>query len=259
MAFCSSCGNELKDGVRFCASCGQAIPTAVAQAVPAAPGPGAAPQAPPAIPPAYAQGAYPPPPPPPPPGARRSLKWVWIGGGAAAAIIIAVVLVLVLVVFNGENGDTAGVTTTVSGQTGASGGSGASGQPGAKGDSKAVEQVVRNLFKAMEDRDVDLLVELMDPSIIKALPEGDARDAYRMALKSGIEALGKMKFSGIEMKVEITSPTTAKVTLTAGKATITDASGNTTTEEITDTSDTSMEFTKIDGKWYMATGSGPFM
>jgi hypothetical protein len=252
MAFCSSCGNELKGGVRFCASCGQAVPTAVAQPVPPAPGPGAVPQAPPAVPPAYAPGAYPPgmyPPPPPPPGARRSLKWVWIGGGAAAAIIIAVVLVLVLVVFNGgHDGDTAG----------SSGGS-ATTQPGAKGDAKAVEQVVRKLFKAMEDRDADLLLELMDPSIIKALPEGDARDTYRMAMKSGLEALGKMKFSGIEMKVEITGPTTAKVTLTAGKATITDASGNTTTEEITDTSDTSMEFMKIDGKWYMATGSGPFM
>ncbi len=40
--------------------------------------------------------------------------------------------------------------------------------------------------------------------------------------------MGKMKFSGIEMTTEMTSPTTATVPLTAGSVTVTDANGQTT-------------------------------
>ncbi len=65
-----------------------------------------------------------------------------------------------------------------------------------------------------------------------------------------------MKFDGLEFTVEITSPTTATVTLTAGKATITDAAGNKTTEDVKDAEgSSSIEMNKVDGKWYIATSA----
>ena len=234
MPYCSSCGNELRGDSKFCAECGQLVPE------PAGGGAGAAPAAPPVQ---SVAASYPPPTPPPPsvqtvaaftppppsppfPGARRrSLKWLWIGG-AAAAVVIAVVCVLVFVVFKGGDGGN---------------------------DSKAVEKTVRQLFTAMEKQDVELLFSLMDPAILGAMPMGEARDTAMAAVKAELGTLGKMKFSGIEMKVEMTSPTTATVTLTEGKATITDANGKTTTEDIKDSSTPStMDMVKQDGKWYMA-------
>ena len=156
---------------------------------------------------------------------------MWIGA-AAAAVVIAVVCVLVFVVFEGgDDKQTASVSN----------------------DAKAVEKVVRQLFTAMEKQDAESLFSLMDPAVLGAVPEGEARDAAIAAVKSELATLGKMKFSGIQMSVEITSPTTATVTLTAGTATITDSSGKTTTEDIKDSSTPStMDLSKLDGKWYIA-------
>jgi hypothetical protein len=269
MPFCSSCGSEFRGDVKFCASCGQ--PTA--QPATAAATPPAAPETPPVAPPvqpAGAPGYYPPPPPPPPSGPRRSLKWVWIGSGAAAAVIIAIVLVLVLVVFNGDDEDVVFTTTTTAAgtvTTGQGGFTGTSALPPTtattaadsgdnKGEAKEVEKVVRMFFKAMEDQDWGKFIDLMDPTLMGAIPEGETRDAAIAAIASSLTSLGTMKFEGLEFKVEMTSPTTATVTLTAGKATITDAAGNKTTEDVKDSGDSAgMEMKKVDGKWYIATSA----
>ncbi len=276
MPFCSSCGSELRGDVKFCASCGQptaqaTVQTAAPEAQPAtaAPAPPAAPETPPVAPPvqpAGAPGYYPPPPPPPPSGPRRSLKWVWIGSGAAAAVIIAVVLVLVLVVFNGDDEVVFNTTTTAAGTvtTGQGGSTETSALPPTtaadsgnnKGEAKEVEKVVRMFFKAMEDQDWGKFIDLMDPTLMGAIPEGETRDAAIAAIASSLTSLGTMKFDGLEFKVDITSPTTATVTLTAGKATITDAAGNKTTEDVKDSGDSAgMEMKKVDGKWYIATSA----
>jgi hypothetical protein len=196
---------------------------------------------------------------------------VWIGSGAAAAVIIAVVLVLVLVVFNGDNEDVADVSTTLPAATTLvtqpGDPTGTSALPPAtatsvanggnnKGEAKEVEKVVRKFFQAMEDQDWSTFIDLMDPALLGALPQGEGRDAALAAIGASLAGLGKMKFEGLEFKVDITSPTTASVTLTAGKATITDASGNKTTEDVKDAEGSAaMEMKKVDGKWYIATSA----
>jgi hypothetical protein len=73
-----------------------------------------------------------------------------------------------------------------------------------------------------------------------------------------LATMGSMKFSGIEMSTEITSETTATVTITAGIVTVTDASGETTSEDVKDAdSPVTIELVKVDGKWYME--STPFL
>ncbi len=262
MPFCSSCGSELRGDVKFCANCGKPTAQAAAPEAPPATTAAVAPAAPPAAPemppvapaaqPAATPGYYPPPPPPPPFGPRRSLKWVWIGSGAAAAVIIAVVLVLVLVVFNGDDEDMAAAQTTLpAGITTTAPDSGVS-----KGDAKDVEKVVRTFFKALEDKDWGKFIDLMDPELMGAIPGGETRDAAIAAIGSSLSGLGEMKFDGLEFTVEITSPTTATVTLTAGKATITDPAGNKTTEDVKDAEgSSSIEMRKVDGKWYIATSA----
>jgi hypothetical protein len=130
MAYCLNCGKALEGSVKFCRSCGSAVPEEVAGA--------AAAPAPPPPPPVYPQGgayppggaypqqggAYPPSGYPQsggypsggsvPPKAGRSLTWLWAGLGALV-VIAAVVCVLVFVVFKGGDGkETAAVSTTIS-------------------------------------------------------------------------------------------------------------------------------------------------
>jgi hypothetical protein len=177
------------------------------------------------------------------------------------------VLVLVLVVFNGDDEDVVFTTTTTaagSAVTQPGGITGTSALPPTtvadsgnnKGEAKEVEKVVRMFFKAMEDQDWGKFIDLMDPELMGALPGGEGRDAAIAAIGLSLSGLGKMEFDGLEFKVEMTSPTTATVTLTAGKATITDAAGNETTEDVKDAEgSSSIEMKKVDGKWYIATSA----
>ena len=279
MPYCSSCGSELRGDTKFCASCGQPVAQAAAAATEGAaatPAPPAysAPPAPPVLPVTPVAGHASAPPPPPYPGPRRrSFTWAWIGG-AAAVVVIAIVCVLVFVVFKGgDDKEAAAVATTVSAvvtsvtQPGGLAGTTstlpstttetapvsttATAVP-SNDDVAAVKAVVMQLFTAMENQDADLLFKLMDPSVLAALPEGEARDAALAAVKAELATLGKMKFSGIEMTVEITSPTTATATLTGGSMSLTDATG-TTTEDIKDSSTPgTMDLTKQDGQWYIS-------
>jgi hypothetical protein len=274
MPYCSSCGNELRGDTKFCAECGAPAPEPAGGATSA---PAAAPPVPPAA--AFVSPAPPPPPFPPPPGApRRSLKWAWISG-AAAVVVIAVVCVLVFVVFKGGDDQQASASTTIPGGTTTvtqpvlSTGTTTALPPttattapvsttaatvASSDDAAAVEAAVMQLFTAMEKQDVELLLNLMDPTILAALPEGDARNAALAAVKAELAALGTMKFSGIKLKVDITSATTAVVTLVAGSVTITDANGKTTTEKVEDSSsDSTMDLVKTNGHWYIS--SSPFL
>jgi hypothetical protein len=228
-------------------------------------------------PPSFAPAASPPPP-PPPTEPRRSMKWVWIGGGAAVAVI-AIVCVLVFVVFNGGDGQEAeDVSTTlqaaattlvtvpvaVTGTTSAPTSTTAQTAPPtsttatAASDAANVEEAVRAVFAALENQDVDALLGVMDPTILGVLPTGEALDAAKAAIKAELAAMGTMKFSGVEMKTEMTSPTTATVTLTAGIVTVTDASGQVTSEDVKDsTSPVTIDLVLQNGQWYMA--SSPFL
>ena len=296
MPYCSSCGNELRGEEKFCAQCGQLAPGPGAAAAAAAaaaadsasvtPGAGVVTAA--AgdetaaasiAPPPFAPAAYPPPPPPPPPTApRRSMKWVWIGGGAAVAVI-AIVCVLVFVVFDGGGVQEAeDVSTTpqaapttlvtvpvaVTGTTSVPTSTTAQTAPPtstvatAAADVTSVEKAVRAAFAALENQDIDALLGVMDPAILGLLPAGEALDAAKAAIKAEMAAMGTMKFSGVEMKTEMTSPTTATVTLTAGIVTVTDANGQVTSEDVKDsTSPVTIDMVLQNGQWYMA--SSPFL
>lgn len=186
-------------------------------------------------------------------------------------MVIAVVCVLVFVVFAGGDDDGAvAATTTVAGDaTAVTQSSGSSALPSTtkavptsaadsgKEDAKTVEKVVRQLFKALEDQDAEEMLNLMDPAVLDAIP-ADGRDAVLSMIEMELVSLGDMKFSGIEMDVQITSPTTATATLTAGTVTLKDSSGQETSEDIKDAGDSvSLELIKQNGKWYVT--SSPFL
>jgi hypothetical protein len=283
MPYCASCGSELRGDTKFCASCGQPVGQSAAAAEaappPAPPAPPAytAPPAPPLQPAAPITGYAPPPLYPGP--KRRSFTWAWISG-AAAVVVIAVVCVLVFVVFKGgDDTKAASVTTTIPAvttvpvvatnvtlptdstdttsslsttTTQTAPDSTATTVAANADDAAAVKAVVMQLFTAMEKQDVEMLFGLMDPATLAALPEGQARDAAFAAVKAELAAQGTMKFSGIEVSVEVTGPTTATATLTAGVMTLTDSTG-TTTEDIKDSSTPgTMDLTKQNGKWYIS-------
>jgi uncharacterized membrane protein YvbJ len=224
MAYCGSCGGEVAPDQKFCPKCGQ-------PQVPA----GAPPAAAPAPPAGYAAGgAYPPqqgyaPAPGYGPGyaqpqPRRSLKWLWI---ALAALLVAaaIALILVFVVFKG--GDSAGASP---------------------------EQTVKSYLSAMENKDLDKVLELVDPAIKESLLEGEDLESAKDMLAEEVFSFDSLKFTGIKMKTEETSDTTATVTLTAGTASMT-AEGTTESYNIEDeTEPVTIDLVKKDGKWYVESG-----
>ena len=255
MAYCRSCGKPLEGDEKFCSYCGGAVAQAEAITPPVAtpgasaepvageaplvgeaPTAGAAPVS------AYQQvPAYPPPPYPPasgyhaPPGypagawsqplPRRSRKGLLIGL-AAVVVVAAIACVLVFVVFAG-------------------------------GDAAATpEQTVKRLFTAMEDKDADAVLKLMDPQMIKTLPTGDDLNAFKEQLSQNMFDYESVKFSGLKMSTEMTGDTTATVTVTGGKATATDSSGQTKVEDVTEAgAPVSVDLIKQGGSWYLDSSS----
>jgi hypothetical protein len=204
-----------------------------------------------------------------PPKAGRGQLWLGIGL-AALVVIAAVVLVLVFVVFAGEDdGVTESTSTTladvVTTQTTVPSASSttttvppASSSTTTTEASASPEDVVRQVFAAMENQDVDALLALMDPTLLSQLPEGTDLEMVKAGIAASLADLGQMKFSDLEMTTEMTSPTTATVTITGGTATVTDAEGNTTTEDVSEASEpVTINLVKVDGMWYLE--SSPFL
>jgi hypothetical protein len=266
MAFCKSCGSPLEGAGKFCVRCGQpvgqpeavapetAAPLAAAPAIePVAATPPEATYAAPVPPPAYVPpagpppvAAYPPPQPYTPPAAytqqgaypqgaypqgawppsqrRSSLKWLWISLGAVV-VVAAIALVLVFVVFKG--GESAGATP---------------------------EQTVERLFTAMENKDLDTFLDLMDPSMKESLPSGDLLEAAKDEIRDEMFDFDSVKFSNIEMSTEKTSDTTATVTITEGTVEMT-VDGEAEANDVNEADEpVTFELTKIDGKWYLDSG-----
>jgi hypothetical protein len=108
----------------------------------------------------------------------------------------------------------------------------------------------------MENKDLDAVLDLMDPQLKKSMPTGDALTAAKEDMRKTMFDYKSIKFSGIKMSTEMTSDTTATVTITAGSATRTDSDGQTTTEDVKD-ADTpaAVDLTKQDGSWYLESSS----
>jgi len=258
MAYCSNCGKPLEGSGQFCRSCGSPVPEQAAGA--------AAAPTPPPPPPVYPQGgAYPPPGVPGPPKAGRSLKWLWSGLGALV-VVVAVACVLVFVVFkSGDDQEAASALTTISAaattqttvpvvsttvQTVAT--TTSTTTETTVQDISDPQKVVLQVFDAMENQDAGALLTVMDPAGLEGLPEGATLDAVKAVMAQELAKMGSMKFSGIEMSTEITSDTTATVTLTAGVVTVTDADGQTTSEDVKEASSpVTVDLIMHDGTWYM--------
>lgn len=235
MPDCESCGKPYEGSPRFCPSCGRPIAAAAAvepveSAEPAeAAGPAAEAPAPPP-PPQYApqaasqgasSGAEPP---------RRSLKWLWIGL-AALVVVVAIVLVLVLVVFNGGGGGS-----------------------GATGPEKAVTQ----FFEAMEAKDIDGVFAVISPGLMEGLSaSGMEVDAIKEMMAMTLFGYESITFNDLEMSIEMTSDTTATVTVTGGSVTLVDVSGAEETQDVAEAGEpVSIEVVKVDDTWYLV--SSPF-
>ncbi len=236
MAFCKSCGSPLEGAGKFCVRCGQpvngpeVIPPEAAVAAPPAYVPPAGPSpaatyAPPQ--PTYAppQPTYAPPAAYAPPQQRRSLKWLWIGL-AALVVVAAIAAVLVFVVFKGGDGA-----------------------------ATAPEKTVERLLAAAENKDLDALLDLMDPSMMESLGAGDELEVAREEMMEDMFGFESIEFSNIKMSTEETSETTATVTIVEGTVSITDSDGEVETDVIDEETDpVTFDLTKIDGKWYLDSG-----
>ncbi|HEY5529377.1 MAG TPA: zinc ribbon domain-containing protein [Thermoleophilia bacterium] len=260
MAYCSNCGKPLEGSGQFCRSCGSPVPEQVSGAAAAPPSP----------PGAYPQGGAYPPGGSEPPKAGRSLKWLWSGLGALV-VVVAVVCVLVFVVFNHDDGQEAAsalttiaaaattqMTVPVVSATAQTVATTTSTTETTVQNISDPQKVVLQVFDAMENQDAGALLTLMDPAGLEGLPEGATLDAVKAVMAQELAKLGSMKFSGIEMVTEITSDTTATVTLTAGVVTVTDTDGQTTSEDVKEAaSPVTVDLIMHDGTWYME--STPFL
>lgn len=96
----------------------------------------------------------------------------------------------------------------------------------------------------------------MDPSLRESLGTGDELEAARQEMMEGMFDFESMEFSNIKMSTEETSETTATVSIVEGTVSITDIDGEIETDDIDEETDpVTFDLTKIDGKWYLDSGS----
>jgi hypothetical protein len=220
MAECSKCGNSIADDQTVCASCGQPVaaeamaPTATEAAqAAAAPTPPYAPQG--TAAPLGGWSAQAP---------KKSKKGLWIAL-AALVVAIAVAAALVFGVFKDQ----------------------------IFGGASTPDKAVQKLISAVENKDADAFLDLVDPgtlSMLKAL--GMSSDDIKASLAEDVFTYDSIKFSGVKTETEMNGDNAATVTFTGGTVT-TVQNGEETTEDLVGSEDwSSLQLAKIDGKWYMS-------
>jgi hypothetical protein len=173
------------------------------------------------------EGAQAPAAPPAPEGATaapaggKKKMWLWVGIAAAAVVVIAVALILVFVVFHDD----------------------------IFGGGSGPEQTVQKMFDAMEAKDVDAFIALLDPKGMA--DQGLTADLLKSVIQ-GEMTYDSMEFKNVKMTTVMADDgQTATVTIVEGQLTTT-MGGQTTTEDVKDSSET-QEYPVIlrDGKWYL--------
>lgn len=219
--FCRQCGKEIPPDSDFCGYCGAATGTAASAGTPPPPPP-------PPPTPGYQQA-----PPPPstyqqatpyaPPPKKSALPWIL--GALGVAVVVAVALVLIFVVFKGGS------------------------------DAAGPEKVVENFFKALEKKNVSMLLDVMEPDFVDELKEAFGRD-YKDILEEYV-----FTFVPDDLKVDIRKMDTkikgnrAEVTVLEGTMTYTDESGDRVREEASESDMDYLELVKIEGRWYLTSES----
>jgi hypothetical protein len=150
---------------------------------------------------------------------------MWIGIGAAV-VVIAVACGLVFGVF----------------RTDIFGGGGAASTP---------EQTVRNMLSAMENKDADAILDIIEPGAMEELGGFMSEDALREAISSGLFEFESVKFSGIELSTEKTGDSAATVTIVKGSVTITE-DGESQMEDVSEADEpVTFDLVKTGGSWYL--------
>jgi ketosteroid isomerase-like protein len=176
------------------------------------------------------EGAKAPAAPPAPEGAtaapadgKKKKMWLWIGIAAAAVVLIAVACILVFVVFHDD----------------IFGGSGP-------------DQTIHKMFDAMEAKDVDAFIDLMDPQGLQQITAtGLTTEDFKSMLKDEM-TYDSMEFKNVKLETVIAADgKTAKVTVVEGQL-VTVENGKTTTEDVKD-AESAQEYQLVlrDGKWYL--------
>ena len=222
--YCDKCGREIEDGSLFCKHCGASLggEAPVLQPETAA----ATHQGPPPYAPTVSQGPVPPVPPayPVPPGggmgsapqpavpAAGKSKAVPVLVTVCALLLVGVVvLVLMLTVFKGD-GDSKG-------------------EIGAPADPASVAE---SFLKALEERDLDGLIDLLDPALLEELEDEYGRE-YEDILESYFLAdmPEDLEFSDLEFSQEIEGDR-AEAFLEGGRVSYRDDYGEKVEEDLED-------------------------
>jgi zinc-ribbon domain len=117
--------------------------------------------------------------------------------------------------------------------------------------SASPEDAVRAFLDAYEKKDMMGVLVLMDPLTVEdAL--GMSIEEAQFVLEGEMFDFQSLSFSGVKLAKESTGDTTATVTITEGSATITDSSGQTSTEDVVDAGEP-VTFLAVqeNGLWYL--------
>ncbi len=208
--FCNKCGGELVPEDDFCVTCGVPVKRTEPEGE-AAPIPVKPPQAPAPPPPtAPATPGITPAAPPARVEKPRKTQMAVALGIVALLVVVALVLILVLVVFKGGSGP---------------------------------EEVAREFYQAVEEKDMDAMIALMDRDSIQGNPE--LEKVFREEYFKGIS--GDVKIKGLELEA-VVSGDKATVEATAGTASYV-RDGDRETDPLSE--ETPLEMVKVGGDWYI--------
>lgn len=158
------------------------------------------------------------------PAGGKKKMWLWVGIAAAAAVVIAVACVLVFVVFHDD----------------------------IFGGGSGPEQTIQKMFDAMEAKDVDAFVALMDPEGLQQVTaQGVSADDFKSMIQDEM-TYDSMEFKNVKMTTAIADDgKSATVTVVEGQL-VTVEDGKTTTDDVKD-SEEAQEYQVVlkDGKWYL--------
>ncbi len=114
------------------------------------------------------------------------------------------------------------------------------------------EQTIQTMMRAMEAKDIDAFVAIMDPQGLEQVEAmGMTKDAFTAMMASEM-TYESMKFEGVKLQTEVAEDgQTAVVTVLEGVVTTVEG-GETTVEDVKD-SDEPQVFSVVlrDGKWYL--------